>query len=77
MHRNLLPLALLAALLGACGETPPPATKADPASPPAATAADAPTVNLPAAPATEAEIRAEDLAAQIEIIASDEFAGRQ
>lgn len=74
MHRSFLSWALAAIWLGACSEAPPPAAPA--ASPtPAKTAETA--QELPDAPATEAAIRAEDLAAQIKIIASDEFAGRQ
>jgi Zn-dependent M28 family amino/carboxypeptidase len=76
--RSLIPLALAAVLLGACSEAPPPAapdTQTSPSTP--AAAADEVTVKLPAAPDTDAGIRAEDLAAQIQIIASDEFAGRQ
>ncbi len=78
MHRSLIPVALAVALLGACSEAPPPAA-ADAQTPPPtpAAVADETAVKLPAAPDTDAEIRAEDLAAQIGIIASDEFAGRQ
>ena len=77
MHRSLLPLALAAMLLGACSEAPPPAATPDAAASPTTAAPDEATIKLPAAPATDAAIRAEDLAAQIQIIASDEFAGRQ
>jgi len=79
VHRTLLPLALAAVLLAACGEAPPPTAAPSAVTAPAtpAPAADESGVKLPAAPATDAEIRAEDLAAQIQIIASDEFAGRQ
>jgi Zn-dependent M28 family amino/carboxypeptidase len=78
VHRSLIPLAVAAVLLGACSEAPPPAAPEAPTpqSTPAAVADEA-SVKLPAAPDTDAEIRAEDLAAQIQIIASDEFAGRQ
>lgn len=76
MIRTLLPWSLLALLLGACGETPtPPAPAPAPTEKPATPAADA--VKLPPSPATEAAIRAADLGAQIQILASDEFAGRQ
>lgn len=76
MIRTLLPWSLLALLLGACGETPPPPTPAPaPTEKPAAPASDE--VKLPPSPATEAAIRAEDLGKQIQILASDEFAGRQ
>jgi Zn-dependent M28 family amino/carboxypeptidase len=79
MIRSFLPLAVAAALLGACGEAPPPAAPAPPPPAPATEAAPAAesAVKLPDAPATDAAIRAEDLSAQIQIIASDEFAGRQ
>jgi Zn-dependent M28 family amino/carboxypeptidase len=77
LYRSPLPLVLAATLLGACSPSPPPSVTPDAASPAATTAVAETTVKLPAAPATEAEIRAEDLAAQIQIIASDEFAGRQ
>ncbi|HWS25574.1 MAG TPA: M28 family metallopeptidase [Xanthomonadales bacterium] len=78
MHRSFLPWAVAAICLAGCGQAPPPAAPpaVSPAAGPAATASES-TVALPAAPATEAAIRAEDLAAQIKIIASDEFAGRQ
>jgi Zn-dependent M28 family amino/carboxypeptidase len=71
--RSLLPLAAVALLLGACGDAPPPAAAAPTAPQP--TAAQA--TKLPAPPVTQAEIRTEDLAAQIQILASDDFAGRQ
>lgn len=64
--------------LTACGDAPPPAPAAPaaPATEQAATpSADA--VALPDAPTTDAAIRAEDLAAQVQILASDAFAGRQ
>ena len=78
MIRTFVPLALAVLLLGACGEKPQPSAPAAPVAPatPAAPA-DETSVKLPDAPVTDAAIRAEDLAAQIKIIASDEFAGRQ
>lgn len=64
--------------LVACSEAPPPAPAAPTAAPATASAAPAEeSVKLPEAPATDAAIRAEDLAAQVQILASDEFAGRQ
>lgn len=80
MHRSFLPWALAVVWLAACGEAPPPTATAPVAETASATAASAEgdaSTKLPAAPATEAAIRAEDLAAQIKIVASDEFAGRQ
>ena len=64
--------------LTACGDTPPPAPAA-PAAPATeqATTPSADAVTLPEAPTTDAAIRAEDLAAQVQILASDAFAGRQ
>ncbi|MBV6414144.1 MAG: hypothetical protein OMOMHJEC_01966 [Xanthomonadales bacterium] len=77
MIRSLPALALAVALLGACGETPPPAAAPTPPATGAAPDAAAHAAKLPSAPATDAAIRAEDLAAQVRILASDEFAGRQ
>ena len=77
MHRSFRLWAVVAVCLAGCGQAPTPAGPPD-ASPTAAPATVSDTaVSLPAAPDTEAAIRAEDLAAQIKIIASDEFAGRQ
>jgi len=75
LNRYLLPLAALL-LLAACGETPPPAAP-QAKSEPAKTESTADSPKLPDSPATEAAISAEDLAAHIQILASDEFAGRQ
>ncbi len=78
MFPSRLILLSLALALAACGgEAPAPAdsTAAAPESKPAST--EAAGTRLPAPPATVAAIRAEDLGAQIQILASDEFAGRQ
>ncbi|MGE4072568.1 MAG: M28 family metallopeptidase [Lysobacterales bacterium] len=77
MFPSRLILLSLAMALVACGEAPAPADSiaAAPESKPAST--EAAGTRLPAPPATEAAIRAEDLGAQIQILASDEFAGRQ
>jgi Zn-dependent M28 family amino/carboxypeptidase len=63
--------------LGACGEAPAPAdsTTAAPETKPAS--AEPAAVKLPPPPTTEAAIRVEDLGAHIQILATDEFAGRQ
>lgn len=73
-----LALALCLCLLAACqSETPPPAPPASAAPEvPAATDTEGET-KVPASPATTAAISSADLAAHIQIIASDEFAGRQ
>lgn len=66
---------LLLAALGGCSQAPEPVSAPAPAPAAPAPAADA--VTLPAAPTTDAAIRAEDLSAQVQILASDAFAGRQ
>ena len=69
-------LLVLALALAACQrEQPAPAPAPEPAPAPAPVAADAP--QLPAGPHTfDAAIRAEDLKAHIQTLASDEFEGR-
>jgi hypothetical protein len=77
VHTSLIALSLL---LAACGDKP--ASVAPTAATPAADAAVAPAAEeaapkLPGSPATDAAIRAEDLAAHLKILASDDFGGRQ
>lgn len=70
---------LLVAALAGCSQSPEPAAPTAATAPVNAPAVVAPeaAVKLPEAPVTDAAIRAEDLSAQIKILASDEFAGRQ
>lgn len=77
VHASLLALSLL---LAACGDKPASEAPAPAATAPDATAAPAAgeaAPQLPESPVTEAAIRAEDLAAHIRNVASDDFAGRQ
>ncbi len=76
VHTSLLALSLL---LAACGDKPASETPAAaaPAAETAAPVADEAAPKIPESPATDAAIRAEDLAAHLKILASDDFGGRQ
>jgi len=77
---RLISIVAASIALAACSESPPPAPAAETVATSAAAASDVAeesAVKLPDSPATEAAIRAEDLGAHIQILASDEFSGRQ